>query len=94
LSARYFSSSSFIFKAYSSARNFFLKKFNFSDNLSSIFLKNYFKIFKKKFLLDTVLFIFKLKFVKIKKSFAFFYFKLGRGGKNLKKKKIKLREWG
>jgi hypothetical protein len=92
LAARYFSSSSFIFQAYSLARNFFKKKIGVNNNLASIFLKNYFKIFKKKFLLDTVLFIFKRKSVKIKKSFAFFFLNLNKGGN--KTKKIRLREAG
>lgn len=73
LSARYFSSSSFIFKAYSSSRRSFLKIFGFNGNLGDMLLKNYSKVFKKKFLLDTILFIFKNKYIKIKKSFSFLF---------------------
>jgi len=73
LCARYFSSSSFIFKAYSSSRRSFLKIFGFNGNLGDILLKNYSQVFKKKFLLDTILFIFKNKYLKIKKSFSFLF---------------------
>jgi hypothetical protein len=94
LLSRYFSSSSFIFKAYVSGKNFFKKNFGYNGNLSLIFFKNYFQFFKKKFLLNTVLFIFKKKSSNIKKtikkSFNFFYVKLRR--KKKKKKKLKLRE--
>lgn len=93
LSARYFSSSSFIFRAYSSCRRMFLNKFGFNGNMSLIFLKNYFKIFKKKFLLETVLFIFKFKFKKINKLFSFFFKKLDKK-KKLKNRKLRLREAG
>jgi hypothetical protein len=90
-SSRYFSSSSFIFQAYLSSKKFFLKNFGFNNNLSITLLKNYFQIFKKKFLLDTVLFIFKSKSLNIKKSFSFFF--LTKRQKK-KKKKLKLLEAG
>jgi hypothetical protein len=90
LSSRYFSSSSFIFKAYLSSKNFFLRNFGLNNNLTSIFLKNYFTIFRKKFLLETVLFIFKKKSVKIKKLFRFFFLTIRDRRK--KRRRLKLRQ--
>jgi ribosomal protein S2 len=92
LSSRYFSSSSFILKAYLSGKKFFLKNFGLNNNLTSIFLKNYFTIFRKKFLLETVLFIFKKKSVKIKKLFRFFFLTLKDRRK--RRRKLKLRQAG
>lgn len=92
LSSRYFSSSSFIFKVYLSGKKFFLKNFGLNNNLTEIFLKNYFTIFRKKFLLETVLFIFKKKSVKIKKLFRFFFLTIR--DKRKRRRRLKLRQAG
>ncbi len=87
--SRYFSSSSFIFQAYSIGRSFFKKNFGFNNNLSASLLKNYFQVFKKKNLLYTVLFVFNMKRLSMKRSFSFFF--LTREKKKKKKKfKIKI----
>jgi hypothetical protein len=93
LSSRYFSSSSFIFKAYLSGKKFFLKNFGLNNNLAPIFLKNYFTIFRKKFLLETILFIFKNKSIKIKKSFRFLFLTI-KDRRKKRRRKLKLRQAG